>query len=376
MATDFIKNSVTRYRYLQSYLRPHYPIYLVHFVTARCPYRCPTCFYWKQSDQADPTHELSAEEIAILARRHPYPWQVTITGGEPFVRRDLDQILTAYLNQSKPLGLSIHTTGSFPNRTVDAIERVLSRADSRKNKTKLTVHFSLDMIGKSYDRFCGVTSAFDRMNETYRGLKQLQREYESIFLTVDTVYSSANQDALSQVHDYISEQLEPDRKNLILVRGTTRDPLVRKIDVQQYREWAAHWQSDRTGDRNYTDRLKSEMARAVSDQIENIMRGKATSCHCAAGDKFVVINERGDVLPCEMTHLIPGATYMGNLRERDLTLSRLLCSPQADKIRRAIREGSCACTYECALFASILTTPTEMAKRALLASVNRNTNNR
>ena len=63
---------------------------LVHFeVTMRCNAGCAFCDYWK-TDPAERTRELAS--FADAARRFA-PMMITFTGGEPLLRRDLEQIV-------------------------------------------------------------------------------------------------------------------------------------------------------------------------------------------------------------------------------------------------------------------------------------------
>jgi MoaA/NifB/PqqE/SkfB family radical SAM enzyme len=65
---------------------------LVHFeVTLRCNARCDFCDYWKTPAEAR-EHELKSFADAA---RHFNPMLVTFTGGEPLLRRDLEEIVSA-----------------------------------------------------------------------------------------------------------------------------------------------------------------------------------------------------------------------------------------------------------------------------------------
>src|SRR3954466_15211026 len=65
---------------------------LVHFeVTLRCNARCGFCDYWKTPAEA------RAEELKSFAdaARFFNPMLVTYTGGEPLLRRDLEEIVSS-----------------------------------------------------------------------------------------------------------------------------------------------------------------------------------------------------------------------------------------------------------------------------------------
>jgi len=65
---------------------------LVHFeVTLRCNARCGFCDYWK-TDPSEKARELSSFADAA---RHFNPMLVTWTGGEPTLRKDLEDLVAA-----------------------------------------------------------------------------------------------------------------------------------------------------------------------------------------------------------------------------------------------------------------------------------------
>src|SRR5918998_321848 len=65
---------------------------LVHFeVTLRCNARCGFCDYWKTPAEAK-AHELKSFADAA---RYFNPMLVTFTGGEPLLRRDLEELVAA-----------------------------------------------------------------------------------------------------------------------------------------------------------------------------------------------------------------------------------------------------------------------------------------
>ena len=65
---------------------------LVHFeVTLRCNARCGFCDYWKTPAEAK-QHELKSY---VDAARYFNPMLVTFTGGEPLLRRDLEELVSA-----------------------------------------------------------------------------------------------------------------------------------------------------------------------------------------------------------------------------------------------------------------------------------------
>lgn len=67
---------------------------LIFFVTYNCNFRCKTCFYVEVMDdsKADKYKELSIEEINKISKFLRSISKLLLSGGEPFLREDLDEI--------------------------------------------------------------------------------------------------------------------------------------------------------------------------------------------------------------------------------------------------------------------------------------------
>src|SRR5436305_13389670 len=79
---------LAKYAWLVARRRP----VLVHFeVTLRCNARCSFCDYWKTSPEARQDELRSFADAA----RYFKPMLVTFTGGEPLLRRDLEELVAA-----------------------------------------------------------------------------------------------------------------------------------------------------------------------------------------------------------------------------------------------------------------------------------------
>lgn len=120
-------------------------------VTNRCNLKCIHCAF----ESGEGTEELTSQEIkdlvkeaAALGLRYS-----TIIGGEPFVRRDIFDIIKAFLDEGVRVGIS--TNGTLINRTVIRKMKRLPKAD---------VFFGISVDGSSrqtHDSFRGVPGAFE-----------------------------------------------------------------------------------------------------------------------------------------------------------------------------------------------------------------------
>src|SRR6476619_7421996 len=97
---------LVKYAYLTVTKRP----VLVHFeVTERCNARCGFCDYWKTPASA------KANELTGFAdaARFFNPMVITFTGGEPTLRRDLEEIIAGVNRAVKVKYITLLTHGGM-----------------------------------------------------------------------------------------------------------------------------------------------------------------------------------------------------------------------------------------------------------------------
>jgi MoaA/NifB/PqqE/SkfB family radical SAM enzyme len=83
---------------------------LVHFeVTLRCNARCGFCDYWK----TDPAARASELKSFADAARYFNPMVVTFTGGEPLLRRDLEELVSAVARAIRLKYITLITHGGM-----------------------------------------------------------------------------------------------------------------------------------------------------------------------------------------------------------------------------------------------------------------------
>ena len=74
--------------------------YVIVYVTNRCNFRCSFCFYGEEIEKGHKPDELTLEEHRRIARKTGPLLQLSIGGGEPFLRRDLAAIVSAYIRET------------------------------------------------------------------------------------------------------------------------------------------------------------------------------------------------------------------------------------------------------------------------------------
>ena len=130
-------------------------------ITSRCNLRCTMCDYWKTVDEQALSTEawkrVLGELVAVGCRK------IHVSGGEPFLRRDLLEILA----HGAALGLKVNLT---TNGTLVTREAARKLVEARVNG----VSISLDGPNASvHDAIRGIEGSFKRSLRTLRRLRRL-----------------------------------------------------------------------------------------------------------------------------------------------------------------------------------------------------------
>ncbi len=119
------------------------------FVTSRCNSLCRTCFYW---DNLNKNQDLSFEQIGTISRTAPQFAKLWLSGGEPFLRQELDEIICLFYRQNQIRHLNLPTNGLLADKVHAVIARVL------RDCPELTIdlNFSMDGLANTHDTIRGV----------------------------------------------------------------------------------------------------------------------------------------------------------------------------------------------------------------------------
>lgn len=170
------------------------PRLLTYTVTFRCNARCIMCDSWKMSGDGD----MTLEEIDRVFRQLNPMHAVRLTGGEPFVRKDLVDIVGLVERRLKPLGIHITTNGFLT-------ERIVALCESRNKKLPLQLMVSLDGVGDKHNTIRGSGLAWRTAFATLEALAPRRRE-----LNLDLAVNQTIVDREGVEHyQRLREKLEP-----------------------------------------------------------------------------------------------------------------------------------------------------------------------
>ena len=94
------------------------PVSLILFLTNRCNARCPFCFidFGNETTQ-NKDNELTADNYLSIAKNlKDSVTHLNITGGEPFLRSDIGEIVENFINYCDLNSIIFSTNGSYPKK--------------------------------------------------------------------------------------------------------------------------------------------------------------------------------------------------------------------------------------------------------------------
>jgi MoaA/NifB/PqqE/SkfB family radical SAM enzyme len=321
------------------------PRIITLFVTSRCNAKCAHCFYW---DNLNKNRDLTFDEFVRLSNSLGRVDKLLVTGGEPFLRRDLASILQLFFEHNHLGAVSIPTNGLQPERTFVMTKEILEVARGRP----ITISFSIDGTEEYHDRLRGVPGNLKKLQETYYRVRSLQAEYPNLILRVATTVMQQNYDEVVKLFDEIPNILPGVNSPCInLLRGSPYDRNLMLPSNEDIKRIFEHKASKSPGKQGYLRRLADRFTFAAA--YENL-RQDTQVIPCEAGRVLGVIEDNGNVKPCE---LLPP---VGNLR--DGSFDEIWNSPAAREARRRIANKECRCTHECNTFPSLMANPLHAVK--------------
>ncbi|MCX7927605.1 MAG: radical SAM protein [Candidatus Omnitrophica bacterium] len=286
-------------------------------VTYRCNARCNMCDVWKFPSK--PQDEIGVEVI----RKLPKMFFANVTGGEPFVRQDLPELIAQLRKKARRIVIS--TNGFFTQRIVELC----------KKYPDLGIRISIEGLQEANDLIRGMPGGYERTQATLKQLQEMglkdigfamtiqDKNYQDLVALYKMAKEFGYEFATATVHNshYFHKwdnKIERKQEVIAAIEQLIRE-LLRSKKVKEW--FRAYF--------NYG--------------LINYIEGKPRLLPCEMGQDGFFLDPSGDVLACNgMDQKMP----MGNLKEQ--SWDEIWNSPQARKVRQAVR----ACTKNCWMIGS------------------------
>lgn len=347
-------------------MRPTNPVTVTFSVTARCQSKCKTCHIGLryQHDPNRKNKDLKLDEIEKIFRSLGPVYFFNISGGEPFLRKDLPEIIKIGCEYLKPKLIHIPTNAILSEKIRDLTVECLEIIKGYDQKIPLTVKPSIDGVGHIHDEIRGFKGNFKRLETTIELLKEVENEYENFHLELGTVISNFNIGHLSEIEDYVHSLGVQSYRNEIAEQRTEffnlEDPIMPDAETYEklVHEFSAKIKYNLTNKRNLA--IVTESFRlAYYDLAVRILHEGRQVIPCYAGISNVHINYDGEVWPC---CVLGYSQPMGFLREEVYDFQKIWHSARAEKVRRYIKDGNCACPLANQAYSNILCSSMHLSK--------------
>ncbi|MGB9960253.1 MAG: radical SAM/SPASM domain-containing protein [Candidatus Bathyarchaeales archaeon] len=309
-------------------------------VTYRCNSKCKTCGIWNIQNKVPVETELTLDEWEkVLKSLGESPYWVTISGGEPFLRKDLVEIIGLIERYNKPKILNIPTNGILWKMIPEKVSEILEEISP---ETTLVLNFSLDGVGKDHDEIRGVPGNYSFLVKAYEGVVNLKKDYPNLVVGIHTVISSWNVHEIPKIYETVMREFNPDQyiaemaeeRNEMENQGKGITPSHEELET------ALDFLIDRVNDGIKSGRWKglakvTEGFRAKYYRlVKNYYKTTKQQIKSYAGFASAQISPVGEVWECAVY-----ASHMGNLRDYAYDFKKLWRSKEAQKVRENVKKN-------------------------------------
>ena len=287
-------------------------------VTYRCNARCTMCSRYKKPSK--PEEELNIETIKKL----PQMYFTNITGGEPFIREDLSDIVRELYKKSDRIVIS--TNGFFTDRIIKLCEEF----------PNIGIRISIEGLEETNNKIRGLQDGFNKGYNTLKKLVEMKHPDVGFGMTVQ----DANAKDLVALYNLSNEM------NMEFATASLHNSF--------YFVEAKNIIKDRLMVAKEFENLINELLKSKSPKkwfrayfnhgLINYIFGQKRLLPCDMAFDTFFIDPYGDVMPCNGTK---DKEVMGNLKEQ--TWDELWNSEQADEVRNKVRH----CDRQCWMIGSV-----------------------
>jgi len=148
-------------------------------VTNLCNHRCKTCSIWKTYEDGSLSvqNEVTVSEYENFFRKHDFWTNLSFTGGEPFLRKDLTEIVKCAIHNCSDLKMfSMNTNGYSTNLIVSKVEEIVKILSGKP----LHINISLDGFQQFHDDNRGIKKAYENALKTFNAIQSIRNKKISI----------------------------------------------------------------------------------------------------------------------------------------------------------------------------------------------------
>ncbi len=328
---------------------------LIFFITGKCNSRCKNCFYWQRLNQ---TIDFSFGEIEKMIKTMPEFSNLLISGGEPFLRDDLPDIIGLFKKYSQIRNISIPTNALLPDKIFEMTRKILEK---NADLEKIYLNISLDGFAARHDEIRGVPGNFQKVILLIDKLQELRKKHKNFFVQINTVIYRRNHNSILSLANYLLENVEIDGQFFEISRGDLKNNEEKKIlarDLKNFynkimsvhERYLSKQLSRFTGNKikkmRFTQIYLGSLIYTYRSQYLNYTENRNWPCLCQAGQSIAVLEHDGELKACELRKSI------ANIKDFNFNFREFLNSSRLRKEVAQIKKDKCFCTHVCFLMTS------------------------
>ena len=291
------------------------PSYFIFYPTSRCNLKCTHCFYHDSLNKK--FEELSLDEIDKFTKTMDPLLHLILTGGEPYIKKDLAEIARIFYHNTRLPILSIPSNGWYLDKMDKQIRNILNWCP----ELILNQLISLDGLEEDHDRIRGIKGSFKKALDALELIKNLKKKLKRINVGVIITFTSQNQNKMKEIVKGIYELSKPDNISINLVRGDPKERVNLNLDMKLYKEAVDYrnslfYSKKISGHSDFNGSNLVTAGRIVlNEMVQEIFETNKYQTPCYSGNLSGVMYPEGQVYPCE---ILDRDHKIGNIRDFDL----------------------------------------------------------
>ena len=284
-------------------------------VTYRCPMRCAMCNIWRNPTSA--ADEITAADLRNL----PKLKFINLTGGEPFVRDDLGDIVEECYRHAPRIVIS--TSGWLSERVIELARRF----------PDIGIRISLEGLREANDALRGRAGGFDRGLSTLMELQQMGLK------DIGFACTASDRNSADMLELYrLSRRLKME----FATAAVHNSFYFHKSDNRITNQDKVMTDFCRLAEMQLREADPKSWFRAWFNMgLANYVAGGERMLPCEAGTANFFIDPHGEVYPCNGMDALEGPDSMGNIRETPF--DEIWSSERAARVRAKVAECRSRC---------------------------------
>jgi len=278
--------------------------------TYRCTNQCQMCHIWKF-----PTRKEEEFKPSLLEKL-PLLTFCNITGGEPFLRDDIEEIVSILKKRARRIVIS--TNGYLTEKIIDL---------AKKNK-KIGIRVSLEGLAAANDELRGSKGSFDHGLRTLLELKRLNLKDIGFGITV----SDRNPKDMLELYQ-LAKILKVEFATAVVHNSYYFHKLDNRI---MNKKEVIRCFEELVRDLLATKKIKNWYRAFFNQGLIRYILGESRWLACGAGTDLFFLDPWGEIRPCNGMEESFWLESMGNLHEK--SFEEIWHSEKAQQVRELVRK--------------------------------------